>query len=705
LADEGIFYFIETDDGGTDVVVFGDDTGVYQPIADPSTVQFDDSGRIGREVETVETMGWQRRVVPGKLEVVGFDYRRPTTRLAERDAEEEGKGRELEVYAHDLDWNGFTISQPSAKVRLGQQRRTHRVGAGKSRVRRLKPGSWFELEGHPHDELNTRLVVVEIAHKYFARDSSRASGANVELQYLNHVTCVKSDVVAHPERPKRVHRQITETATVVGPAGEEIHTDEHGRVKVQFHWDREGKGDDHSSCWIRTMVPWAGSAWGMQFVPRVGMEVVVSFAGGDTDRPVILGALYNGANVPPFALPAHKTQSGLRSRTTPGGDGANELRFDDAAGAEQIYLHAQRDLVEAVENDRVRTVRGHQNVRIDKSSRLEVLEDHTMQVAGNQVTVIEKNMVLHVVGRQIINVDGSGGSAGETPPEIDGAQEAPGEAPTPPQDAATGEAALEGFLRASSDVLGAVTRWVTEAVPPEHYDTAMLMQRMAVSCLETAITLYLESRTLANDPPPDVAPRAANGTLRVVALREMVASEIDQALKPQPSEMQRVQTATVDQLREADRLAQAADRIYGQAARGEPAEPMTEVTGTMRGGGGAEDQFSKVGSREGGMFGHVKRALEEAGQIDKASEMTIKGGGTIYSDDGFKIVCGGNTIELTPGGIEINGVAVKIKGATIHIESPLVDVKGNAVNVTGGSIVNIKAPTVDVKGTPIQLNC
>ena len=146
-----------------------------------------------------------------------------------------------------------------------------------------------------------------------------------------------------------------QTAIVVGPAGEEIHTDEHGRIKVQFHWDREGKSDDKSSCWIRVSQAWAGPGWGALFLPRIGQEVVVDFLEGDPDRPLVTGCVYNGQNLPPYRrCPGEKTKSTMRSSSSPGGGGFNELRFEDAAGEEEIYLHAQKDLTSSSRTTRPR---------------------------------------------------------------------------------------------------------------------------------------------------------------------------------------------------------------------------------------------------------------------------------------------------------------------------------------------------------------
>jgi type VI secretion system secreted protein VgrG len=178
-----------------------------------------------------------------------------------------------------------------------------------------------------------------------------------------------------------------------------------GQIKVQFHWDRAGAFDDRSSCWIRTMQPWGGAGWGVQFIPRVGMEVVVVFEGGDPDKPMVLGSLYNGTHPSPFVLPRDKTRSGWRTQSSPGGKGFNELSFEDAAGGEQVYLHAQRDLDEAVERDHTRGV--------GEDERIAVARDRAVTVGGDQHLVtrqvrrelVGKDSHLHVKGDHRQKVD------------------------------------------------------------------------------------------------------------------------------------------------------------------------------------------------------------------------------------------------------------------------------------------------------------
>jgi type VI secretion system secreted protein VgrG len=194
-----------------------------------------------------------------------------------------------------------------------------------------------------------------------------------------------------------------QTARVVGPPGEDIHTDEHGRIKVQFHWDRVGHEDERSSCWIRVAQSWAGGQWGFVFIPRVGMEVLVQFLEGDPDRPLVTGCVYNGENAPPYALPANKTRSTLKTLSTPATGGYNELRFEDAAGREQMYIQAERDQDTLVKHDRTLTVGRH--------STRDVGGDERITVHQNRVTNIQQHDAFSVEGNQDTEVHGPGGQS------------------------------------------------------------------------------------------------------------------------------------------------------------------------------------------------------------------------------------------------------------------------------------------------------
>jgi type VI secretion system secreted protein VgrG len=179
------------------------------------------------------------------------------------------------------------------------------------------------------------------------------------------------------------------TATVVGPSGEEIHTDVHGRIKVQFHWDREGQKDERSSCFLRSMQPWAGQSWGIVFLPRIGMEVVVTFVDGDVDRPLVIGSVYNAQNPPPYALPDEKTKSTIKSNSSPGGNGFNEIRFEDAAGSEEVFIHAQKDMNETVLNNHSRSVGANETISVTGNRTKSVDKNENVTIKGSHKTTIQ----------------------------------------------------------------------------------------------------------------------------------------------------------------------------------------------------------------------------------------------------------------------------------------------------------------------------
>jgi type VI secretion system secreted protein VgrG len=208
-----------------------------------------------------------------------------------------------------------------------------------------------------------------------------------------------------------------QTAVVVGPSGEEIYTDQYGRVKVQFHWDRYGKMDENSSCWIRVAQPWAGKSWGMMAIPRIGQEVVVEFLEGDPDRPLITGSVYNNSQMPPYSLPANKTQSGIKSRSSKGGQSAhfNEIRFEDKKGSEQVYIHAEKNLDTLVENceshsvgaNRAKTI-GHDETTHVKHNRTETVDHNETVTVGKDIRITAGDSITLTVGASTLVMKSNG---------------------------------------------------------------------------------------------------------------------------------------------------------------------------------------------------------------------------------------------------------------------------------------------------------
>jgi type VI secretion system secreted protein VgrG len=382
---------------------FSDAAGAYPPIViDGGRLHFNRAlGLAHDRRDQVVEFATTRRVRPNVAEYRDYDPMRPQVALASRSSDESGGDEPgggpfdqlvvqhaLETYEH----HGHFLfpdhaSTSDAAVQIQRRRARDGVSArGKSLVAQLTPGHRFKLEDHPIDDDNGEHVVVRVSH--------RGEVAGESAEYENDFVSVPAHVAYLPKRPRRRAVQGLLTAVVVGPPGHDIHVDSHGRVKVAFHWDRRARHES-SSCWIRTVQPWAGAGFGHQFVPRVGMEVAVLFDGGDSDKPVVIGSLYNGAHVSPFMLPAEKTKSGLRTRSSPGGEGFNELSFDDASGKERVYLHAQRDLDESVGRDRSASIQSDDHVLVGGSRHQRVAKDDVAEVHGDRREEVRGTAAIH----------------------------------------------------------------------------------------------------------------------------------------------------------------------------------------------------------------------------------------------------------------------------------------------------------------------
>ncbi|MES2868148.1 MAG: type VI secretion system tip protein TssI/VgrG, partial [Pseudomonadota bacterium] len=258
----------------------------------------------------------------------------------------------------------------------------YRQAQGDSDQPTLSSGHFLTISEHPNAAWNTRWLLTQVHHRGKQPQVLEEQGHSQQMTapdgftqgYRNTFHVTPEEVTYRPQQVFAKPRILgSQTARVTGPVGEEIHCDAFGRVCILFNWDRSGITDDQSSCWVRVSSSWAGDSYGSVTIPRVGMEVLVTYLDGDPDKPIISGCLVNSLNPAPIALPANKTQSVFRSRSTPGGGGYNELRIEDRKGQELIYLHAQRDLEQHVEND----------------SRLQVDGEYQANITGNSVTVLE----------------------------------------------------------------------------------------------------------------------------------------------------------------------------------------------------------------------------------------------------------------------------------------------------------------------------
>ncbi|MFO0611524.1 MAG: type VI secretion system tip protein TssI/VgrG [Polyangiaceae bacterium] len=385
LADEGLAYFFEeSEPGDRETVVVIDNPARYAAVPGDETLELkvinDEDGGSGLRLEEhhVTRFAARERVRPDSVDTTDFDFRRPLHLSADRSQSSRGSAALRSYHEHH---GVYGEDQPlvDAKRTLEQLRRDAATSAGRSLCPRLRPGRTFALAGEGTGE---RFAVQRVRHE--ARADAKANHPS----YSNRFVVVAADILARPARLGRRVHQALETATVTGPKGEAIYTDALGRIKVQFHWDREGSRDDRSSCWLRLAKTWSGAGWGSQFIPRVGMEVIVGFLGGDIDRPIVMGTVDNATHLAPFTLPEERTRSGFRTQSIRRGDAAqeadhgyNELSFEDALGAEQVRLRAQQDMAADILRD--------QEVRVGRNHALAVAGKSETRVAGESLVAVK----------------------------------------------------------------------------------------------------------------------------------------------------------------------------------------------------------------------------------------------------------------------------------------------------------------------------
>ncbi|QMV17038.1 type VI secretion system Vgr family protein [Vibrio spartinae] len=324
------------------------------------------------------------------------------------------------------DASGTAFSQ----IRLDALRRDAHTASGKSNQAMLQAGVRFDLSDHLDAAMNQNWLVVQMAHQGSQPQALEESGGSGATTYANQFTAIPGDNLWLSPVMHKPRVDGTMIATVVGPAGEEIYCDEHGRVKLHFPWDRESNGDELSSCWVRVSQQWAGSQYGMVAVPRIGHEVMVDFLEGDPDQPLITGRAFNASHVPPYPLPANKTKTVLRTETHQG-QGFNELSFEDQAESEKVYLHAQKDteaLIEndattlirhdshlTVENDRYEHIKMNDHLTVDGEQRIKITRDQTHDIGGDlqqqvgSLTAVETGSAITLKsGAKIVAEAGSG---------------------------------------------------------------------------------------------------------------------------------------------------------------------------------------------------------------------------------------------------------------------------------------------------------
>jgi type VI secretion system secreted protein VgrG len=388
LEQEGIYYFCEHVDGKHTIVLADSPSSHVAMPGFEEVVYFPPGDANEQDDDHLNVWNTGRQLRPGVYSSSDYDFTKPTASLTARlNRPMEQDHADSEVYDYPGDYLMSTEGEKHVQVRLDQHQVDFEMVHASGTVRGLTPGALFKLKNNRREDQNVEHLVVSASYEISSNEYETGGGEGNDFE--GSYGCVNSSrpyrAPAHTPKPKVDGPQ---TATVVGKKGEEIWTDEYGRVKVQFHWDREGKHDEHSSCWVRVSQVWAGTKWGSLHVPRIGQEVIVDFLEGDPDRPIVTGRVYNGDNMPPYLDPQAPTptatQSGIKSRSTPGGSPSNfnEIRFEDKKGKEEFHVQAERD--------HSTLVKRNQSISVGADRSLSVGGNETIGVTGTRTTTITK---------------------------------------------------------------------------------------------------------------------------------------------------------------------------------------------------------------------------------------------------------------------------------------------------------------------------
>jgi type VI secretion system secreted protein VgrG len=436
MEEEGIYYFFKHSERGHQMVVANRPQS-HPDLAPASKLIYDDDTGGVRDEERVYSWEKVQELRSGKYTLWDHCFEMPPKHLeAEQPIQDSSAAGEvthklkvggndsLEVYDYPggyaqrfdgVDRAGgdragdlqkiFEDNRRTVRIRMEEEAAGGLVVRGRSNCRHLVSGHEFTLERHFNADGKYVLTGVEHSATFTSADYRSGEG---EFRYENAFTCLPAGLPFRPERrTPRPFVKGTQTAVVVGPAGEEIFTDKYGRVKVQFHWDREGQADADSSCWVRVAQHWAGKRWGAMFIPRIGHEVVVDFLEGDPDQPIIVGSVYNAENMPHYKLPDHRTMSGVKSSSSTGGKGFNEIRFEDKKGGEQLFVHAEKDQDIRIKNDRREWVGNNRHLIVNHSKYEEVVGEEHSLVKQHRYEEVKKEHHLTVGGNEMLKVEGS----------------------------------------------------------------------------------------------------------------------------------------------------------------------------------------------------------------------------------------------------------------------------------------------------------
>jgi len=384
LESEGIFYFF-THAAGAHTMVLADDASAFAALPSDATLQFSPTSRSWEQMDALLEGSLHQQVVAASVAADDFNFITPTTDLYSKTSGSSSAAfsNVLAIYQYPGLFQAKDAGDTSTGLSLTSLEADQQHLTGSSQNRLFHAGYKFTLAGHYRSDANADYVLRSVEHHYTLQNNA----------YSNRFVTFPSSIQFRPAMvtPRPIIAGV-QTAIVTGKSGEEIWTDQYGRIKLKFHWDQSTAQDDTSSCWVRVSQAWAGQQWGSIYLPRVGQEVVVQFLDGNPDRPLVTGSVYNGQQTVPYALPANQTRSTIKSSSSKGNAGYNELCFEDKAGSEEIYLQAQKDLNVTVLNDQTSTITNNRTTTVSQ-------KDDSLTVSqGNRTIAVSQGNETHTVG-------------------------------------------------------------------------------------------------------------------------------------------------------------------------------------------------------------------------------------------------------------------------------------------------------------------
>ena len=417
MEQEGIYYYFEHFED-KHMLILTDEVSTHIPFPQFESIPYHSpSGQISlQEGDHLQTWAVTQSIQPETYAIRDFNFKNPRADLLFMHMQPGNHDFPIEypeIYDYPGEYGERADGENYVEIRLQELRSQHeRVSAG-GPCRGMSAGCLFTLTEYPREDQNKEYMVLSVSHQI--NDSSYLSDGGGALEELYHCEAEVMDSAMPYRQVRSTPKPIVQgpqTAIVVGRDNDEIYTDEFGRVKVQFHWDRYGQKDENSSCWIRVSQLWAGAKWGGMHIPRIGQEVIVSFMEGDPDKPVITGRVYNADCMPPYDVPANKTQSGIKSRSSKDGTPSNfnEVRMEDKKGSEELYIQAEKDESILVKNDKSENVGHDETISIGNDRTETVGRDmKTTVTRHHSLTLEEGGNDTHTVkrGTRSVTVNGN----------------------------------------------------------------------------------------------------------------------------------------------------------------------------------------------------------------------------------------------------------------------------------------------------------